>query len=139
MQVPSLLTMITPGGDLAVPVCFGVTYEQAVRNDALAAHTLRDALADMETRKDAAYLERNLLVQALTFIFPAGVARTAIPGWSEDWHGCVYIDLPTGQVSWHFHDSQAHLFAHLRPYWGVWDGHDTPEKYRRLAALTSVL
>lgn len=93
------------------------------------------ALAAMEARKDAAYLERNQVVAALATVFPAGVARTAIEGWSEDWHGCVYIDLPTGQVSWHYHDSQAHLFAHLPPYAGTWDGHDTEEKYRRLAAL----
>ena len=85
--------------------------------------------------KDGAYFERNQLVAALTKLYPAGIAKTAIPGWSDDWHGCVYIDLPTGQVSWHFHDSQAALFAHLPPYVGTWDGHDTPEKYRRLDAL----
>lgn len=86
-------------------------------------------------RKDGAYLERNQVVQALSKCFPAGVARTAIEGWSEDWHGCVYIDLPTGQVSWHFHDSQANLFEHLPPYTKPWDGHTTEEKYERLAAL----
>lgn len=94
-----------------------------------------DALRDMEARKDAAYLERNQVVAALAKAFPSGVARTAIEGWSEDWHGCVYIDLPTGQASWHFHDSQAYLFDGLPPYTGAWDGHSTEEKYRRLAAL----
>lgn len=94
-------------------------------------------LAKMRERKDAAYLERNQVVAALAKCFPSGVARTAIEGWSDDWHGCVYIDLPTGQVSWHFHDSHAYLFAGLPPYRGAWDGHDTPEKYNRLAALTS--
>lgn len=93
------------------------------------------ALADMEARKDAAYYERNQVVAALAKCFPSGVARTAIEGWSEDWHGCVYIDLPSGQASWHFHDSHAHLFADLPSYAGTWDGHDTPEKYRRLATL----
>lgn len=96
---------------------------------------LERALADMEARKDGAYEERNKVVAALAKLFPSGIARTAIEGWSEDWHGCVYIDLPTGQVSWHFHDSQAHLFAGLPPYTKPWDGHDTPEKYRRLAAF----
>jgi len=96
------------------------------------------ALAEMEARKDAAYLERNQVVAALAKAYPSGVARTAIEGWSEDWHGCVYIDLPTGQASWHFHDSQAYLFAGLPAYAGKWDGHDTPEKYRRLAALQPV-
>lgn len=96
-----------------------------------------EALKEMEARKDAAYYERNQVVAALAKCFPSGVATTAIEGWSEDWHGCVYIDLPTGQVSWHFHDSQAHLFAGLPAYGGKWDGHDTPEKYRRVAALQS--
>lgn len=100
---------------------------------------MSEALAEMEARKDAAYLERNQVVAALAKAFPSGVGRTAIEGWSEDWHGCVYIDLPTGQASWHFHDSQAYLFADLPPYTGTWDGHDTPEKYCRLAALTVTL
>jgi hypothetical protein len=65
-----------------------------------------------------------------------GVAKTAIVGWSPEWHGCVYIDLPTGQVSWHYHDREAYLFENLPPYEGEWDGHDTPEKYRRVEALT---
>ncbi len=91
---------------------------------------------ELEQRKDAAYLERNQVVAALAKCFPSGVARTAIEGWSEDWHGCVYIDLPTGQASWHFHDSQAYLFADLPPYVGGWDGHTTDEKYERLAALS---
>lgn len=34
----------------------------------------------------------------------------------------LYVELPTGQVSWH-------LPAHSRPY----DGHSTAEKYERLA------
>ena len=92
-------------------------------------------LQEMEARKDAAYLERNQVVAALAKCFPSGIARTAIEGWSEDWHGCVYIDLPTGQASWHFHDSHAYLFDGLPPYQGKWDGHTTEEKYARLAAL----
>lgn len=96
--------------------------------------TERDA---MEQRKDDVYLERNQCValiarMAIALGYWAGTAKTAIEGWSEDWHGCVYIDLPTGQVSWHYHDSQAHLFGWLPPYCAEWDGHDTPEKYRRV-------
>lgn len=98
---------------------------------------LEAQLQQMEARKDAAYLERNRCValiarMALATGWRAGVARTAIEGWSEDWHGCVYVDLPTGQCSWHFHDSQAHLFDGLPAYTDPWDGHDTPEKYRRV-------
>ena len=90
-------------------------------------------LSEMEARKDAAYLERNQLVSLLSKLFPSGIKRTAIEGWSDDWHGCVYIDLPTGQASGHYHDSQAYLFAHLPPYAGEWDGHDTEQKYERIA------
>lgn len=90
---------------------------------------------DYRKRKDDAYEERNRVVALLARMFPSGTKRTDIPGWDAEWHGCVYIDLPTGQVSWHYHDSQAHLFADLPPYKGEWDGHDTPEKYRRIEAL----
>jgi len=78
------------------------------------------------------YTERNRLVAALTYFFHAGTKKTAIEGWDPEWHNCVYIDLPTGQASWHYHDKDAHLFSHLPPYEGEWDGHVTEEKYRRL-------
>ena len=92
----------------------------------------------LELAKDGAYLERNKCValiarMALSMGLKAGRARTAIEGWSADWHGCIYIDLPSGQVSWHYHDSQESLFSRLPCYAGSWDGHDTPEKYRRVA------
>ena len=101
------------------------------RNAALA------RLAEVEGYKDGAYTERNKLVALLSKLFPSGTKRTAIEGWSEDWHGCVYIDLPTGQASWHYHDSQAHLFAHLPPYAGTWDGHTTEQKYERIAGYAA--
>lgn len=96
-------------------------------------------LRDIEQRKDAAYEERNRVVAALAAVYPSGIARTAIEGWSDYWHGCVYIDLPTGQASWHYHDSQAHLFAHLPAYTQHWDGHTTDEKYDRLFQLSKLL
>lgn len=100
--------------------------------------SLQHQLLAMTAQKDGAYLERNrctalIARMALASGWRAGVARTAIEGWSEDWHGCVYVDLPTGQCSWHFHDSHAHLFAGLPAYTGSWDGHDTPERYRRVS------
>ena len=99
-----------------------------------------DPLAEMEARKDAAYFERNQVVAAFAKAaiglgLRAGRKRTFIEDWSPDWHNCVYIDLPSGQVSWHYHDSHAALFEALPTYVGEWDGHDTPEKYRRLDAF----
>lgn len=84
---------------------------------------------------DQAYYERNQLVAALARLFPSGITKTAIEGWDPAWHNCIFIDLPTGQVSWHFHDREAYLFAGLPEYTQPWDGHSTPEKYRRVAAL----
>ena len=98
---------------------------------------LQSRLTALEGQKDGAYLERNKLVALLSKVFPSGKKKTAIEGWSEDWHGCVYIDLPTGQASWHYHDSQSELFAHLPEYKGTWDGHTTDEKYERISQFAS--
>lgn len=86
---------------------------------------------------DAAYQERNACVavmarMALALGWEAGLRKTAIEGWDEAWHNCVWIDFPTGQASWHFHDRDADLFHGLPAYDKPWDGHSTPEKYDRL-------
>jgi hypothetical protein len=117
--------------------------ENALTDHAAALLVLTEENARLRAETDGAYLERNQVVAALarTVIANggvAGVARTAIEGWSEDWQGCVYVELPTGQASWHFHDSPRALFAGLPPYVRPWDGHTTPEKYDRLAALAAL-
>jgi hypothetical protein len=90
----------------------------------------------MRSEIDQAYYERNKLVRFLASLFPAGIAKTDIPGWEPEWHNCVYIDTPEGQLSWHYHDEEAHLFSALPPYEKPWDGHSTLEKYLRLERLT---
>ena len=90
--------------------------------------------ARLRSAKDQAYLERNHLVALLASLFPSGLKQTDIPGWDAEWHGAVYIDFPWGQASWHYHDSQAHLFKHLPPYLGEWDGHTTDQKYAAILA-----
>lgn len=97
---------------------------------------------DYKKRKDEAYTERNRVVVAFAKLamvlgWSVAVTRTAIPGWSEDWHGCIFIDTPQGQVSWHFHDSQADLFKALPHRPATWDGHTTLAKYERLEALVA--
>lgn len=107
------------------------------------AHDLLDQMSkmkvdyeDMRKRKDSAYEERNRLVALMaTMAVSSGIRKTAIEGWNEEWHNCVYIDTEVGQMSWHYHDSQAHLFAHLPPYDKEWDGHTTELKYKRLEQL----
>lgn len=94
--------------------------------------TVEQALDIACQERDSVYSERNRVVAVLARLFPAGLTKTAIAGWDPEWHGCVYIDLPTGQASWHFHDRDAHLFAGLPVYTKPWDGHTTEEKYARL-------
>lgn len=86
--------------------------------------------------RDNAYTERNRLVALLARIYPSGIRKTAIDGWDRCWHNCVFVDTPAGQMSWHYHDQDADLFAGLPPYTKPWDGHTTPEKYQRLWRLT---
>ena len=100
-----------------------------------------EELENMRARKDAAYMERNSVValmlrMALELGWKAGIGvHQDAPGvpWDPEWRTLVTVDLPTGQASWHVHDSERHLFDGLPAYEGAWDGHDTSEKYRRLA------
>ena len=92
-----------------------------------------DAIADEREATNNAYRERNQLVALLSTLFPSGKAKTAIEGWDEAWHGCVYIDFPWGQASWHYHTNDECMFEHLPPYTEEWDGHTTEAKYAMIA------
>lgn len=90
----------------------------------------------MSEQLNAVYTERAHLVAALSKLFPASVEDHVGEEWDDDWRNVVFIDLPTGQVSWHISTSDLHLFSHLPRHAGrTWDGHDTPTKYARLDAL----
>ncbi len=91
-----------------------------------------------QSAADLAYLERNKVVAALARLFPSGIRKTTDNDWDPEWRNCVFIDLPTGQVSWHYHDREAHLFFGLPPYEKPWDGHSTPEKYERLERMAQL-
>lgn len=92
----------------------------------------------MIAAKDGAYAERNKLVAALSKLFPASLERHDGVEWEDDWRWVVFIDLPTGQASWHIHDSELPQFAHLPRQAGRrWDGHTNEQKYARLAVLSS--
>jgi hypothetical protein len=89
----------------------------------IAAGMLQLALANIE-EYDTDYPTRYThVLQALDWAHQAGLKAgigfdPAEPEWPV-----VYIELPTGQVSWH-------MPAHPVPY----DGHSTPEKYERVRA-----
>lgn len=108
---------------------------------------LRAEQASLTASKDNAYRERNRCVAGLVFMakqlgWTYGMAMhdPADEKWEADWRHIVFIDLPTGQVSWHLHDSEVWtLFPDPLPlYDPPWDGHTTEEKYRRLAALAEL-
>lgn len=88
---------------------------------------------------DGAYTERNALAAALIRIGRYRCWCVNAPD-AEGWY-IVYADTPAGQVSWHVHPRDIHLFSTAN---GVplfsgeaepWDGHTTEEKYRRIAIL----
>jgi hypothetical protein len=99
----------------------------------------RDAL---RVQKDGAYAERDKCVAALAkaanwLNCSVRLGRHETGPWDDDWRNIVFIELPTGQVSWHIHDSELPMFCWVPPAsgrFGVYDGHTTPEKYRRLLA-----
>lgn len=90
-------------------------------------HTHLAAVLREVAEHDTDYTERYPLVYralalALKAGYPAGVRIDPTePAWPV-----VYIELPTGQVSWH-------MPAHPTE----WDGHTTPEKYQRVAAFVA--
>lgn len=97
---------------------------------------LMESVPVLTSSKDCAYGERNALVAALSKLFPASLERhPEHEEWLDDWRWVVFINLPTGQVSWHIHDSEVHQFTHLDSGQRTWDGHTTEQKYKRLAQL----
>src|SRR5690349_5330413 len=106
---------------------------------------------DYRKERDLAYTERNRLVAALARLIGRGspcadCATTGMAGfcehrnrawlaehpedqtWDPEWRTIVFIDGPTGQLSWHLHDSDVPLFDGLPRGPNSWDGHTTEEK-----------
>jgi len=100
-----------------------------------------DAIMRLVRQKDGAYEERDRLVAALTKVFPSHVTRhkdTPGENWDKDWLNVVCVHLPTGQATWHIHDSETPWFSHLNGVeleCGGYDGYATYEKYQRVYDL----
>ncbi len=98
---------------------------------------LTDELRVMSLQKDSAYSERNKLVALISKIFPSylGLHEVSDSSWDSEWKNIVYVELPTGQCSWHIHDSEMGMFSHLKFNNNIkWDGHSTELKYSRIEA-----
>jgi hypothetical protein len=86
------------------------------------------------------YRERALLVatmakMALALGYKAGLGRDIAYPEGSEWSHVIFIDLPTGQVSWHVHESDLDL-VDLPPYHTPWDNHDDGAKFDRLRGCT---
>ena len=100
-------------------------------------------IADLRQQKDQAYKERDMVLALAASAIDALASQRVVrawlgrhqendPNWEDDWRNVVFIQLPTGQLSWHIHDSELPWFAGLPREGQAWDGHTTEEKYQRL-------
>jgi hypothetical protein len=84
------------------------------------------------------YSERARLVALLAASYPSALVHGAdprAPGWPV-----VYVELPTGQCSWHIAPGDIGLFDHVPTVPNhIWDGHDGAERDRRVSACTGQL
>lgn len=96
---------------------------------------LENYYREEEHSKNVAYHERDMLVAVLSKQFPSYLAKhdPNDKDWDAEWCNIVYIDMPTGQCSWHIKDNELPLFSHLEYGENNWDGHTTVEKYIRLS------
>ena len=136
------------GYDEASATCFDSGHDLGCKSrhsdvgTALAARIRADAERETERErasKNGAYDERNRLVAVLASLFPSSLERHPDEDatWENDWRWIVFVDLPTGQATWHIHDSHLPLFDHVPRFVGrKWDGHNTEAKYKRIEAMT---
>ena len=101
----------------------------------------RDQVERLTREKDLAYSERDKAVAGFAHMarrsgVRVGVGQHEGADWEDDWRTVLFVELPAGQVSWHFHDSERPLLDGLpvAPDYR-WDGHTTEEKWARVASL----
>lgn len=99
---------------------------------------LEDRAVEFQNAKNTAYRQRNeaalgMARMAMALGMPVGVledkTRAGFPY-------LLYIDLPTGQVSWHFMAMDRDLLSPFQKYEREWDGHDDDERSRRLISFS---
>ena len=81
-----------------------------------------------QERLNRAYKERNtsVILSALLAAelgYKSGWGKDGNESWDDEWRTVVYIDLPTGQVSWHMDPETSEIARSLLPlYKGKWNG-----------------
>lgn len=95
------------------------------------------AISKQMADADEVYSQRNKAVSllckfALALGFPCGYKHDYR---DREWP-VIFIDLPTGQVSWHVNVKEfTKLFNFLPEYEGSWDNHTTDQKHNRMEVL----
>lgn len=105
------------------------------RAEAAEGYDKREArITELTKEKNGAYTERNRVVALLAKAYPSSLERNPTEIEVKDgWGWIVYIELPSGQVSWHIIDDELPRFSHVKRESGAkWDGHTTEEKYKRV-------
>ena len=90
---------------------------------------------NFQSGPDEAYVDRNLAVQVLAILAKQKGYQIGIRNREDDWP-ILYVDLPTGQVSWHIPKDE--IVALLPDYPGEGDSHDLKEKRDRLRRFLEV-
>ena len=86
-------------------------------------------MVQTESSPDQAYHDRNLVVQLAAKLAIQCGLKAGIRERQGQWP-ILYIDLPTGQVSWHIPADE--LIPGLPDFPDSWDGHDLKTKRNRL-------
>ena len=86
-------------------------------------------MTQTESSPDQAYHDRNLVVQLAAKLAIQCGLKAGIRERQGQWP-ILYIDLPTGQVSWHIPADE--LIPGLPDFPDSWDGHDLEMKRRRV-------
>jgi hypothetical protein len=77
--------------------------------------------------KSIVYVERD---SCIAFLAQLALAKQFRVGTAAD--HTIVVDLPSGQVSWQFHESEAHLFADFPAYEEAVEELTIQETYRRV-------
>ena len=92
------------------------------------------AINESSTLEDA-YFDRGQAVLALAKLARAQGYDVGVKSDDPEWP-ILFIDLPTGQVSWHFKASE--LQGDWPEYSGQWDNHNLEEKRSRVKEFIAV-
>lgn len=87
---------------------------------------------------NGAYTERNMCISLIVRMAIAQGLKTGVRPDTE-WP-VVFVELPSGQVSWHIPSEEFHkFFPSMNKYDGEWDGHTPEEKYRRVMGEKQII